>query len=288
MSANTDVLSIDDLLASAAARLRAAGVESPRREARLLLAHVLDVGQEDIVAGSVPPLMPQQAEAFEVLLKRREAREPLAYILGVREFWSLEFIVGPGVLVPRPESELLVEQALKSFPDRNGLLRVLDLGTGSGCLLLAFLSERPSARGLGIDRSEAALNIAQENAARLQLSRRAQFAQSDWFENVSSIFDVILVNPPYIPESALDDLQAEVQAYEPWSALDGGPDGLDAYRKIALGIEGHMARGGRAFFEVGQGQAEAVASLLAQEGLSIEGTVCDLAGIPRCVIAART
>src|SRR3569832_9656 len=136
--------SADDLLTDSAARLRAAGIESPRREARLLLAHVLQVGQEDILAGRLRPLTPQQADTFESLLKRREAREPLAYILGRREFWSLEFIVGPGVLIPRPESELLVEQALKTFPDRDAPLRVLDLGTGSVCLVLAFLSERPN------------------------------------------------------------------------------------------------------------------------------------------------
>ena len=282
------VSSVDRVLADSAARLRAAGIESPRREARLLLAHALKVRQEDIVAGRLPPLTPGEAQTFEALLNRREAREPLAYILGHREFWSLEFTVRPGVLVPRPESELLVEQALKSFPDRDAPLRVLDLGTGSGCLLLAFLSERPNAHGLGIDISPAALNIAQENAAQLGLLQRAQFAVSNWLENVPGAFDVILVNPPYIAEDALNDLQPEVQAYEPRSALDGGPDGLDPYRDIALGMKEHMAVGGRAFFEVGQGQAEAVASLLGQAGLAIEGTVCDLAGIPRCVIAART
>ena len=282
------VSSVDRVLADSAARLRGAGIESPRREARLLLAHALKVRQEDIVAGRLPPLTPGEAQTFEALLKRREAREPLAYILGHREFWSLEFTVGPGVLVPRPESELLVEQALKSFPDRDAPLRVLDLGTGSGCLLLAFLSEGPNAHGLGTDISPAALNIAQENAAQLGLLQRAQFAVSNWLENVPGAFDVILVNPPYIAEDALNDLQPEVQAYEPRSALDGGPDGLDPYRDIALSMKEHMAVGGRAFFEVGQGQAEAVASLLGQAGLAIEGTVCDLAGIPRCVIAART
>jgi len=266
--------------------LRAAGVDSPRREARLLFAHVLGVSQEDIVAERLPPVTSNEASAFETVLKRREAREPLAYIVGRREFWSLDFAVGPGVLVPRPESELLIEQALKHFPDRNAHLRVLDLGTGSGCLLLSFLSERPQAIGVGVDISEAALAVAQRNAEALKLSDRARFLRSDWLENVSGAFDVILINPPYIPQTVLADLQPEVRTYEPVSALDGGPGGIDAYRDIATGLKGRMTGGGYAFFEIGQGQAEAVESLLAASALRVAGTVCDLAGIPRCVIAA--
>src|SRR3954467_3751763 len=203
MPEDSDALSLERLLADSTARLRTAGVESPRREARLLLAYVLGTSQENIVAGRLLPVRPEQELAFEAVVKRREAREPLAYIIGRREFWSLEFTVGPGVLVPRPESEHLVEQALESFPDRDAPLRVLDLGTGSGCLLLAFLSERPNAEGLGVDASEAAVKIAEENAARLQLSGRTQFTQSDWLENVFGAFDVVLVNPPYIPRGAL-------------------------------------------------------------------------------------
>jgi release factor glutamine methyltransferase len=276
------------LLAAAARRLQAAGIESPRREARLLLAHVLRVSQEDIVAERLPPVTDEQLLAFEAVTRRREAREPLAYIVGRREFWSLDFAVGPGVLVPRPESELLIEQSLKHFPDRSAHLRVLDLGTGSGCLLLSFLSERPKAQALGVDLSEDALAIAKQNAATLRLSDRARFEKSDWFEDVFGTFEVILINPPYIPQTQLGDLEPEVRAYEPVSALAGGADGLDAYRDIAAGLLGHMAAGGHAFFELGQGQAPAVAALLSQHGLKVEGTVSDLAGIPRCVIAGRT
>ena len=284
----TDELPAERILASAAARLRAAGVDSPRREARLLLAHVMNVRQEDIVAGRLPPLTQEQALGFEAAVNRREKREPLAYIVGRREFWSLDFALHPGVLVPRPESELLIEQALKHFPDRDAPLRVLDLGTGSGCLLLSFLSERPNAQGLGTDLSQDALTIAEQNAAALELSGRARFEQGNWLENVFGTFDVILVNPPYIPRAALDGLNPEVRAYEPRAALDGGPDGLGAYREIANGLKERMKGGGYAFFEVGQGQAPAVETLLLRQGLTVEGTVCDLAGIPRCVIAART
>lgn len=283
---NTENPSIGHLLADAAARLRAAGVESPRREARLLLTHVLGVTQEDIVAERLAPLTSKDASAFETVVKRREAREPLAYIIGRREFWSLDFAVGPGVLVPRPESEILIEQALKHFPDRNARLRVLDLGTGSGCLLLSFLSERPHAQGLGVDISQAALAIAQRNAEALKLLDRTRFLRSDWLENVSDAFDVILINPPYIGRTVLAELQPEVCDYEPESALDGGPSGIDAYRDIAAGLKGRLTGSGQAFFEIGQGQAEAVESLLAANALRVQGTVCDLAGIPRCVIAA--
>jgi len=284
----TDVQSIERLLAAAAKQLRAAGVDSPRREARLLLAHVMQTSQEEIFAGRLPPLIRQQALAFEAAVDRRRNREPLAYIVGRREFWSLDFAVGPGVLVPRPESELLVEQALKRFPDSKAPLRVLDLGTGSGCLLLSFLSERPEAQGLGVDLSETALAIARRNAATLGLSGRTSFQRGDWLENVFGGFDVILINPPYIAEAATGGLQPEVETYEPASALYGGADGLAAYRAIAPGLRERLTAGGHVFLEVGQGQAAAVSVLLSGQGLSVKGTVCDLAGIPRCVIAART
>ena len=283
----SDIISHADMMAAAAKQLRAAAIESPRREARLLLAYVMNVSQEDIMAGRLPLATHKDALAYKVVVDRRRRREPLAYIVGRREFWSLDFAVGPGVLIPRPESELLVEQALKHFPDSNAPLRVLDLGTGSGCLLLSFLSERPNAQGLGVDLSEAALTIAEKNAASLGLSGRASFQRSDWLENVSGTFDVILINPPYIAETAIGGLQPEVATYEPASALYAGSDGLDAYRVIASSLRERMAAGGHAFLEVGQGQAPAVDALLSGQGLLVEGTVCDLAGIPRCVIAAR-
>jgi release factor glutamine methyltransferase len=273
------------MLSKAASRLRAAGVDSPRREARLLLASVLGIAQEDIVAENVPHLTPTMLARFDSVLERRAQREPLAYITGSREFWSLDFAVGPGVLVPRPDSEILVEEALRRFPDREAPLRVLDLGTGSGCLLLAFLWERPQAEGLGVDSSEQALGIAARNAKALGLDGRARFARGHWTKTLSGLFDAILVNPPYIAKDELEALQPEVARYEPRAALDGGEDGLEAYRQAAAGLASHLSLKGRAFFELGQGQAEAVAAILAQNGLTIEGTVCDLASIPRCLVA---
>ena len=273
-----------DILLSAADRLRAAGVESPRREARLLLAHVLGLRPEEIVAGKFSLQGVQFRDRFEAALARRAQREPLAYIIGRREFWSLDFEVGPGVLVPRPESEIMVEEALKRFPIADAPLRVLDLGTGSGCLLLAFLSERAEAEGLGVDISEEALGIAKRNAARLGLDGRTQFLRNDWMSALSETWEVIFINPPYIIEGELDGLEPEVNRYEPRTALDGGPDGLCAYRRIAASLRPRLAAGGRVFLEVGQGQAGPVERIFSEKGLNVEGTVFDLAGIPRCLV----
>jgi release factor glutamine methyltransferase len=279
---------IDSLLTQAASRLHDAGVESPRREARRLLAHVLGVREEDIIAGQATHLTEQNLAMFERALARRIAREPLAYITGSREFWSREFAVGTGVLVPRPESEILIEEALRRFPSHGCALRVLDLGTGSGCLLLAFLSERSNARGVGVDISQDAIAFAKHNAKALGLDARVKFILGDWAENLSGAFDVIFVNPPYIKTSELHSLEPEVERYEPRAALNGGADGLDAYRCIAAAVPRHLSPEGLALFEVGQGQAESVGNLLAQAGLILEGTVCDLAGISRCLIARLT
>ena len=275
---------LDERLLTAAARLRVAGVESPRREARLLLAHVLGVKQEDIVAGRIAHLSARALADFEAALARRAAREPLAYILGSREFWSLDFAVGPGVLVPRPESETLIEEALRRFPNPESPLRVLDLGTGSGCLLLAFLSERPNATGAGVDISHDALAIARRNAKALNLDKRTLFIRSDWMKEISGTFDAIFINPPYIAEGQLSRLEPEVARYEPGTALNGGADGLDAYRRAAASLWRHLPPQGLAFFELGQGQAEPVKAILAEKGLRTDGTVYDLAGIPRCLV----
>jgi release factor glutamine methyltransferase len=277
---------IDALLAAAAARLDAAGVESPRREARLLLAHALGVRQEDLATGQARSPTPQILHRFENALLRRVAREPFAYIVGSREFWSLDFAVGPGVLIPRPESETLIEEALRRFPVQDAPLRVADLGTGSGCLLLAFLSERPNARGVGIDISKDALAFAARNAKALGLETRAQFQLGDWTENLVGPFDAIFVNPPYIGNHELESLEPEVARYEPRGAIDGGPDGLDAYRRIAAGLAAHLSPLECVFLELGEHQSEPVKAILAGEGLTIEGTVCDLAGIPRCLVAS--
>jgi len=269
-------------LDKAAARLREAGVESPRAEARLLLAHAMGVGREDIISGAAEPDEAALAR-FRGALARRCAREPYAYIVGRREFFSLDFAVGKGVLIPRPETELLVEEALKRFPVREDKLRVLDLGTGTGCLLLAFLARRPQAKGVGIDISEGALGYAQRNAERLGLTDRARFLRGDWADSVAARFDVIFINPPYISTAEIASLEPEVAAHEPASALDGGPDGLDCYRRIAPGLAELLSAKGCAFVEIGEGQADGASAIFADAKLLVEGTVSDFARIHRCL-----
>ena len=271
------------ILDDAAIRLLEAGVESPRSEARLLLAHAMGVNQEDIISGTAAPDGAALAR-FHAALARRSAREPFAYIVGRREFFSRNFAVGAGALIPRPESEMLVEEAVRRFPQRDERLRVLDLGTGTGCLLLAFLAERPEAEGLGIDVSEAALAWARRNAERLGLAGRARFVRGDWSESLAARFDVVFVNPPYVKTGDILALAPEIADHEPASALDGGEDGLDAYRRIAPTLSELLTARGCALVEIGEGQAEAVSSIFEKSNVLIDGTVTDLARIYRCLV----
>jgi release factor glutamine methyltransferase len=277
-----DVLDCEALLRKAAELLRNANIGSPRREARLLLARALGVSADELISPRFSVDRPRADDYLE-LLERRCKREPLAYITGRKEFWSLEFLVSPAVLIPRPESETLIETALRRVPARHQHLRVLDLGTGSGCLLLAFLSERPDALGLGIDRSETALAIAAQNARALALNDRVEFRNSDWVSGLSGLFDIVFANPPYIATDELPHLAPDVR-YEPADALDGGTDGVDAYRQIAAGLPHLLAPLAMLFVEIGQGQAEAVQGVFRAAGFTVDGTVCDLAGIPRCIV----
>lgn len=273
------------ILTQTSNRLRAAGIENPRLEARILLAHASKASVEDIVAERVVPT-PDMLAHFEEALSRRIAREPIAYITGRREFWSLPFIVDKNVLIPRPETEVLVEEAMRRFTDSSAPLSVLDLGTGSGCILLAFLSERPNAMGTGIDASPGAADIAARNAQALKLDARARFSVQDW-SDVSGEYDLVFSNPPYIDTEGIASLAPDVAAYEPIEALDGGKDGLDAYRSLALLLPKVMKSGGRAFIELGLGQADAATRIFQGQGLIIDALVNDLAQIPRCLVLAR-
>jgi release factor glutamine methyltransferase len=277
---------LDSLLERGSAQLRKAGIESPQREARLLLAYVLGISQEELIAGHGMPNT-QAMLRFESILRRRIAREPIAYIVGEREFWSLPFAVGPGVLVPRPDSETLIEQALRAFPDADAALNVLDLGTGSGCLLLAFLHERPYGDGIGIDISTDALTFAMDNAQMLGLAGRTRFFHGTWMANLRGSFDVIFINPPYVAQLDIAGLDPEVGLYEPASALAGGTDGLEAYRQIAPGLGAVLAPEGKAFVEIGAGQAADVERIFAAAGLNVTHIAPDLAGIPRCLVVER-
>ena len=273
----------DQLLDEAAAQLRRAGIESPRREARLLLGHAMGVPLGEITAGQVS-LSQKTVDMFSAAVVRRCRREPFAYITGRREFWSLDFKVSRDVLIPRPETETLIESALREFPFRDAPLRVLDLGTGTGCLLLAFLSETPKAIGVGTDISRAAMELAARNACDLSLDGRTSFVESHWASAVSGTFDLVFANPPYIPTSELAGLDAEVAQFEPKLALDGGADGLRAYRQIAAALPKSMAPGALLFVEAGYGQAPEIREIFAAAKFEHRDTVCDLGGIPRCVV----
>jgi release factor glutamine methyltransferase len=242
---------------------------SPRGEARILWEH----------ANGNPA-------AFEGLICRRLADEPIAYITGHKEFWSLDFGVGPGVLVPRPETETLVEQALGELPDRNQNHRLLDLGTGSGCLLIALLKELPNSSGVGLDASEIALDWARRNIVRHGLESRCALLGGDWTA-VTGSFDIIVSNPPYVRSGDLASLSPDVRDYEPQAALDGGPDGLAAYRALAPVLKRHLAPNGQALLEIGAGQSHLVVRVLKAAGLGAEKIAADLAGIPRCVMARQ-
>jgi release factor glutamine methyltransferase len=271
---------IRSALADAARRLGGIS-DTARLDAELLMAHALGVSREVMLLGRLDHPVP---DAFEALLARRLSHEPIAYITGTRDFWTITLNVTPAVLIPRPDSETLIEAAIAHFakePPR----RILDLGTGSGALLLAALSEWPDATGLGVDTSETALAVAAANARRLGLSDRAAFAPSDWGQDVNEVFDVILCNPPYVENGVI--LATEVADYEPASALYAGEDGLDDYRRLLPQFERLMAPGAVVALEIGAAQAEAVSALALDAGLSAR-CFQDLAGRNRCLLLTRS
>jgi release factor glutamine methyltransferase len=225
-------------------------------------------------------------ERIELVVSRRVSHEPFAYIAGEREFWSLPFRVSPATLIPRPDTETVVEMALEYFHShRNFSPRILDLGCGSGCILLALLSELPEATGVGVDISEDACRIAEDNSATLGLAGRALFRVGNWVEGIHESFDLIVSNPPYIPEAELVALEPDVALFEPHMALNGGSDGLAAYRTLVKTAPALLTGTGALVFEIGAGQSNVVADLLRGVGLNIVDVRADLGGIPRCVIA---
>jgi release factor glutamine methyltransferase len=245
-----------------------------------LLAHAHGVTPEALLRD---PATPADMTSLVALVARREAHEPLALIVGHREFWSLEFAVSPATLIPRPESETLIEAAIAAFANREPPQLVLDLGTGTGCLLLAALSEFPAAVGIGVDRSAEAAALAAGNAAALHLADRALLMCGDWTDALSARFDLVLGNPPYIPTADLAGLMPEVALYEPRTALDGGKDGATAYRQLVPGIARMLTPTGVAVLEIGADQAETAIGLARRTGLATE--LCpDLRGFPRALV----
>jgi release factor glutamine methyltransferase len=263
--------------------LSAAGISHARHEARLLAGEATGLDNASIIAHPERRLTSAEHQRLGEFARRRQAREPISRIFGWREFWSLRFALGPGTLDPRPDSETLVAAALEGV-DRKRPLSVLDLGTGSGCLLLAVLSELPQATGLGIDLNPEALAIAAANARSLGLVARSRFRQGDWGQGLTERFELLLCNPPYIPAAYVARLAPEVAKFDPLLALAGGPDGLDAYRRLAGDLPRLLAPKGRAIIEIGAGQDVAAGAILRAGGLRLIGQRADLSGIVRCLI----
>lgn len=259
----------------------AATSDTPRLDAELLMAHALGVSREDLLLRHLDNPTPS---TFAALLVRRIGHEPLAYITGTRAFWSIDLAVGPGVLIPRPDSETLIEAAVAYFAGR-APGRILDLGIGPGTLLLAALAEWPEAQGLGIDASEDAIVYARRNAEALGMNSRAQFRAGNWAEGITETFDLVLCNPPYI--ATTETLPADVTDHEPPSALFAGPDGLNDYRILAPQIARLIAPGGMAAVEIGHTQAAAVSALFAAQGMATR-IARDLAGRDRAVIVQQS
>jgi release factor glutamine methyltransferase len=260
--------------------LAGAGIDNPRMEARLLFAHALGIGRDQTL-NAVPTA--EQTARFEALVARRSHREPFAYITGRREFWSLDLEVGPGVLVPRPDTETLIEEALRLIPDRSARLRIADMGTGSGAILTAALKEFPNATGIGFESSPDAFRYAAANAARL-IGGRAEIRQAGW-EQAEGPFDLVFSNPPYIATAEIESLEPDVARFEPRLALDGGTDGLSAYRSLAELLPRLLGRGAHGLLEIGIGQAQAMEKLFPE--LEITRIAPDLSGVPRCVILRK-
>jgi len=279
------MLNVQEALNQSNDLLSKAGIETARLDARLLIEHALGLSPHESTLKSERLLRAEEYERLQVLMARRAKREPLAYIVAEREFWSLSFKVSPATLVPRPDSETVIETALANIPDRDTALTVLDLGTGSGCLLLSLLHELPGATGVGVDRCPEALKIASENAKQLSLSERASFVCADWSNGLSASFDIILCNPPYISYEDLETLMPEVLNYEPRHALSGGSDGLESYRAVASLISDMLHVNGKIIFEIGMSQAADVSKILIENGLQVIDNKKDLLGRPRCIVA---
>jgi release factor glutamine methyltransferase len=281
----TSDLTFGQAHSTAARLLRQAAIETPELDARLLLCHAAGLSHEAYVAGLGDELAPDAAARFGAFVERRLKGEPLSRITGIREFYGRPFRIDESTLDPRPDTETLIEAAL-AMVDRETPLSILDLGTGSGCILVTLLAELPRASGVGVDVSQAALERARANAHALGVGDRARFIASDWLEAVEGRFDLVVANPPYLSSADMAALAPEVGDHDPAPALDGGPDGLSSYRRIVPGLRKALCPGGFAMFEAGPDQAQAVLRLLAEAGLDVgEGQRLwrDLAGRARVV-----
>ncbi len=292
-----ETLTVGEALNDATRRLAESGVRRPRLDAELMLAHAMGVRRERVFGYPEKSLTTDDHDDFARMVSMRQIRQPLAQVIGYREFWSRRFRVTSDTLCPRPDSETLIEAALDnlSAEQKNSSLRILDLGTGSGCLMLSLLAELPEATGVGVDINEAAIRVALANAEALGLAGRADFVVGDWSASLNigpssegAGFNLIVTNPPYVSEREIELLAPEIARHEPAEALSGGEDGLCAYRDIAPALAPLLSDQGIAVLEVGEGQAPMVASILRQNGLKAPRFYGDLSGVHRCIVAKAT
>jgi release factor glutamine methyltransferase len=273
------------------ARFKSGRIDSAELDARILVGAALGVDLTGVIAAASRPLTSDEAIRLEDFVSRRLSGEPIARILGLKEFWGMPLKLSAATLVPRPDTETVVELALevpRAAPDRGRRFRIADIGTGSGAILLALLSELPDADGFGTDISVAALRTASTNAARLGFAPRARFVACDYAAALSGPFDLIVSNPPYIRSAEIAGLAIEVRDHDPHRALDGGTDGLDAYRALVPQAAQLLARGGALIVEVGHGQSEEIEGLMTAAGLTLERPPkADLAGIRRAVAGRK-
>lgn len=266
-------------------RLKSGGIESSQLDARVLMAYVLGCAPEELIRYDRQLLDEQSHIQLCDLIERRIEGEPVAYLVGEKEFWSRPFFVEQGVLIPRPDTETVVETILSSVVERKKPLSILDLGAGTGCILISLLKELPHASGVGVDVSEVALCIAAKNAMRHGVSDRISWISSDWLGNVNDSFDIIVANPPYIDADDYCGLDRSIRDFEPYLALVGGSDGLGAYREICKGAADHLKPKGTIYLEIGHQQAADVSQLLRASNMIVVDIVKDLSQNDRCVVA---
>lgn len=276
------MVSVRDFYKNLLTELKPAGLETPELDLRFFLKALPGVSDIDIVTDTERILSDEEIQYVRYCVSRRLTGEPVSKILGHNEFWGLPFKVTKDVLDPRPDTETLVEAALKAFADEPPV-KILDLGTGSGCILIALLHEWPDAQGTAVDISGKALSVARENAKMNGVADRIEFIHSDWCEKIDESYDLIVSNPPYIPNPEIESLSDEVKNHDPILALDGGIGGMESYKKIFLQIFSLQNGCGKAFVEIGAGQEENVTRLVEESGLSVKRIIRDLAGIPRVV-----
>lgn len=276
-------MQLNKIYSEAVKKLKKHKIDSAELDAKILLEHATNLSRATIILDPEFNLSKQQQDLFLSLIERRLGNEPIAKIIGKKPFWKNDFFVNRHTLDPRPDSEVIVEESLRRFSDKSSNFRILDLGTGSGCLIISLLLEFQNASGIAIDISSSALEIAKKNAQALGVDTRVEFVQQNWADGISEKFDLIIANPPYISSKEIDQLSLDVKLYDPILALDGGLDGMDPYRYLTKQLKYLLKPGGCAILEFGYDQSSKVSELFRQDNYLINGILSDLGGNQRAI-----